>query len=147
MNRRRPSKNGYILVAVLVCISLVLALTLGALQTAMRMRREVIRQHLLSQSSLLCETGLARAALRLRDGDYAGEIWKPEMPELPGKRAEVTIVFLERGPTGATVQVTAVLDDLSPNHDHSPNHHRICRSLTTRLVNKSKTKTIPGENP
>ncbi len=141
MNKRTPKRGGTMLVAVLACLSLVLALTLAALQTALRMRREVLKQHLLSQTALLCENGLARAAVRHRNADYSGETWKPAMPELSGKQAEVSIVFVERGPTGDKVQITAIIEDIQVGRN------RVCRSLTTTLVNKSSTEFIPGENP
>ena len=141
MNKRIYKRGGYMLVAVLACLSLVLALVLAALQTAMRMRREVLKQHLLSQTALLCENGLARAAVRHQNAKYAGETWKPSMPERFGKRAEVSIVFLDRSPTGAKVQVTAVIEDIQAGRN------RVCRSLTTTLVNKSSTEFIQGENP
>lgn len=129
------------LVAVLACLSLVLALVLAALQTALRMRREVLKQHLLSQTSLLCENGITRAAARQLDANYAGETWKPSMPELFGKQAEVSIIFLERSPTATKVQVTAVIEDTQAGRN------RVCRSLTTTLVNKTSTEIIQGENP
>lgn len=141
MNRRTHKRGGYLLVAVLACLSLVLALVLAALQTALRMRREVLKQHLLSQTALLCENGLARAAVRHQNASYAGETWKPSMPELFGKQAKVSIVFLERSPTAAKVQVTAVIEDIQAGRN------RVCRSLTTTLVNKSSTEFIQGENP
>ena len=131
MNRRRSKRAGYMLVVVLACLSLVMALTIAALQTALRMRREVRKQHLVSQTSLLCETGLARASLRHLDPNYLGETWLPPISELPGKQAEVSIVFLQRSPTRSTVQVTAVLEDI-----HTKNN-RVQRTLTTHLVNKS----------
>jgi Tfp pilus assembly protein PilX len=141
MSKRTHKRGGYMLVAVLACLSLVLALTLTALQTALRMRREVIKQHLLSQTSLLCETGVARAAIRQRERDYSGETWNPSLPELPGKRAEVCIEFLERSPTRTKVQVTAVIEDFQTTRN------RVCRSLTTSVANKSSTDSIQRENP
>ena len=117
-----------------------MALTVAALQTALRMRREVRKQHLVSQTNLLCETGLARAAHRHLDPDYAGETWLPPIPEFPGKQAEVNIVFLERSPTRTTVQVTAVLDDIQTKNN------RVQRTLTTYLVNKSLAE-IQSEPP
>ena len=141
MRKGRLNRRGYILVAVLACMSLVLALTLAALQTALRMRREVTMQHLISQTSLLCETGIARAAYRQQDPDYLGESWRPLLTELPGKQAEVTIVFLERSPTRTKVQVTAVLEDAQKR-----NGNRVQRSLTTNLVHESQTESSKGEN-
>ena len=141
MRKGRLNRGGYILVAVLACMSLVLALTLAALQTALRMRREVTMQHLVSQTSLLCETGIARAAYRQQDPDYLGESWRPLLTELPGKQAEVTIVFLERSSTRTKVQVTAVLEDA-----HKRNGNRVQRSLTTNLVHESQTESSKGEN-
>lgn len=141
MRKGRLNRRGYILVAVLACMSLVLALTLAALQTALRMRREVTMQHLVSQTSLLCETGIARAAYRQQDPDYLGESWRPLLTELPGKQAEVTIVFLERSPTRTKVQVTAVLEDAQKR-----NGNRVQRSLTTNLVHESQTESSKGEN-
>lgn len=137
MNRRRSKRAGYLLVVVLACLSLVMALTIAALQTALRMRREVRKQHLVSQTNLLCETGLARAAHRQLDPNYSGETWLPPIPEFPGKQAEVRIVLLERGPTRTTVQVTAVLEDMQTKNN------RVQRSLTTDLVNKSQAEIQP----
>ena len=131
MNRQRSKRAGYLLVMVLACLSLVMALTIAALQTALRMRREVRKQHLVSQTSLLCESGMARAAHRHLDPDYTGETWLPPLPEFPGKQAEVSIVFLERNPTRSTVRVTAVLEDIETKNN------RVQRTLTTYLVHKS----------
>ena len=133
MNRRRSKRAGYMLVVVLACLSLVMALTIAALQTALRMRREVRKQHLVSQTSLLCESGLARASHRHLDTTYTGETWLPPIPELPGKQAEVSIVFLERSATRSRVQVTAVLEDIQNKNN------RVQRTITTHLVNKSLT--------
>ena len=141
MNRGRSNRGGYILVAVLACLSLVLALTVAALQTALRMRREVTKQHVVSQTSLLCETGIARAAYRQHDPNYLSETWRPLLPELPDKHAEVSIVFLERSSTRSKVQVTAVIED-----SQKRNQNRIQRSLITSLVHESQTESSKGEN-
>ncbi len=141
MNKRRSKRAGYMLVAVLACLSLVMALTIAAVQTALRMRREVRKQHLVSQTSLLCETGLTRAADRQRDPNYSGETWSPLLPEFPGKRAEVSIVFLERSPNRCMVQVTAVLDDIQTKNN------RVQRTLTTYLINESQSELPKGEIP
>ena len=142
MTKRRTKRAGYMLAAVLACLSLVLALTVAALQTALRMRREIVKQHLVSQTTLLCETGLVRAARRQQEAEYTGETWKPLLPELPGKQAEVSIVFLERGTTHSTVQVIASIEDPLLG-----NSNRVQRSLTTRLVHEILPETSQGENP
>lgn len=132
MNRRRTKRTGYMLVVVLACLSLVMALTIAAVKTALRMRREVMKQHLVSQASLLCEAGLTRASNRHRhDPEYSGETWSPLLPELPGKQTEVSIVFLERSSSRSIVQVTAILEDTQTKNN------RVQRTITTNLVNKS----------
>ncbi len=131
MNRRRMKRAGYMLVVVLACLSLVMALTIAAVQTALRMRREVMKQHLVSQAGLLCEAGITRASFRHLDPDYSGETWNPLLPELPGKKAEVNIVFLERSSSRSTVQVTAILEDIQTKNN------RVQRSITMSLINKS----------
>lgn len=141
MNRRRSKRAGTMLVVVLACLSLVLALTIAALQTALRMRREVRKQHLVSQTSLLCETGLARAAHRHLDPNYSGETWLPPLPEFPGKQGEVSIVFLERTPNRSTVQVTAVLEDVETKNN------RVQRTLTTNLLINKSLSDLQSELP
>ena len=145
MNSRRTKRAGYMLVAVLACLSLVMALTIAAVQTALRIRREVRKQHLVSQASLLCETGLARAAYRQRDPNYSGETWSPLLPEFPGKQAEVSIVFLERNPTRAMVQVTAVLEDTQTKNNRV--QRTLTTNLTTNLMNESRSELPKGEIP
>ena len=139
MNRRRTRRTGYLLVAVLACLSLVMALTIAAVQTALRMRREVRKQHIVSQANLLCEAGLSRASHRRQDPEYAGETWSPSLLEFPGKQTEVNIVFLERSSTRSLVQVTAVIDDI-----HTKNN-RVQRTLVTSLINESQSELPKGE--
>lgn len=134
MNRSQKKRNGYMLVAVFACLSLVMALTIAAVQTALLMRREVRKQHIVSQANLLCEAGFTRASNRRQDPEYVGETWSPTLPELPGKRTEVSIVFLERSPTRSLVQVTAVIDDI-----HAKNN-RVQRTLVTSLIYESQSE-------
>ena len=139
MNRWRKKRSGYMLVAVLACLSLVLALTIAAVQTALRMRREVRKQHFVSQANLLCEAGLTRASHRRHDPAYIGETWNPPLPEFPGKQTEVNIVFLERSQARTLVQVTAVIDDIQTKNN------RVQRTLVTSLANESPSELPKGE--
>lgn len=81
MRRIKPaSRQGAVLVCVIACLAVSTVLIALSVQAALRSRREVRLQLQLRQTELLCEAGVMRAALKLRDDSaYSGEVWTPAM--------------------------------------------------------------------
>jgi len=64
MQRRRfEDRSGALLIAVLICIGVVLALTMSALQTSLNQRRQLSRTLQLEQTRLLLEAAAESAAV------------------------------------------------------------------------------------
>jgi hypothetical protein len=89
-----------VLIAALVCLSIVVAVVGSMLQGTLRARRQLHAQRDLRQTELLLQAGVDRALFRLlNNADYRGETWK-----LPAK----AIV----GSLGGQVTIEATRDSL-----------------------------------
>jgi len=90
MNHRRgPSKpkpndrRGVVLIAALVCLSIVLAMLGSMLLGALRRGRELHAERDRRQCELLLEAGVDRAVYRLaKEPSYRGETWTLRAPEI-----------------------------------------------------------------
>ena len=99
---------GGILVAVLVCLSVIAALLFSSLQISLRQRRQLDREHQMEQTRLLAEAGLVHAIRTVESAgsDFEGQsiIIQPGLDDT--KQAEVKIEF-DTGKDIVDVLVTA----------------------------------------
>jgi hypothetical protein len=124
--------RGAALVAVIVAMTIALALFAIWMRTIVRERQRSTMRQIHMQSARLAEAGLSRAlAMRSADPQYDGETWKVEAASLGGSQAaevriqltplaesgrlrcEVTAVY----PAGATrkAQISRQLEFTAPN--------------------------------
>lgn len=83
---KRCVRRGGILVAILVCLTIVSSLAIGALTTAIRNHRETKLLHQLRQTDLLVDSGIKRALSEFElDSNYDGEQWRPSMESFDGE--------------------------------------------------------------
>lgn len=78
-------RNGAFLVVALICLVLSTALVGSVLSMAQRQQRQMLHYQRQLQAEWLAESGLERAAFRLRtDSLYPGEVWSISSAELGG---------------------------------------------------------------
>jgi hypothetical protein len=87
-------RRGAVLVAALVCLTIVMAIVGGMLKATLAMRRQLRVERDVRQTELLLEAGAARAAFRLAgEADYDGETWELPAEAIIGHGSgRVTIV-------------------------------------------------------
>lgn len=108
-NSCRRDRDGSVLVAVIVCLSLIGVLMFSALQTSLKHRRQLDRELQMEQTRWLAEAGLVRAEKLLKSADDLPEepaIFRPKLDET--KACEVTIAF-SKNKQIQTVTVTATV--------------------------------------
>ncbi|MEX2113400.1 MAG: hypothetical protein WD845_09455 [Pirellulales bacterium] len=94
--------RAYVLVAVLVCLSIVLVLATAWLRTLALERRHVRADARGLQAEFLAASGLSRAAARLAgDASYSGETWRVDRDALDG-------------PAGGTVTIAVAAEPDRP---------------------------------
>lgn len=97
MNYRRStsklSRQGVLLIAVLICMAVVIAIIGVMFSSSLRTRRQLHSERDLRQVELLLDAGLRRAVARIAaDESYLGETWRlPADQLLQHGAAEVTI--------------------------------------------------------
>ncbi len=122
INKQTVKRQGAVLVCVIACLAVSTVLIALSVQTALRSRREVRLQLQLRQTELLCEAGVMRAALKLRDdSSYSGEDWSPELAlesyHTAKVRIEVQAISSELSAEKNSRQVT-VTAKLDSHFDH-----------------------------
>jgi len=107
-NKRHRDPTGFVLVAVLVCLSVIGALIFSAMQTSLRQRKQLDRELQMEQTRLLAEAGVVHATQLI---ETAKDDWKqnpiliePALHDL--KHAELKIE-LTRNKNAVDVVVTA----------------------------------------
>ena len=117
IRNRSANRKGAVLVCVIACLAVATVLIALSVQCALRSRREVRLQLQLRQTELLCEAGVMRAALKLRDDSaYTGEVWEPKLESENYHSASVKIDLQSLAdasaadPQSLQVLVTAKLD-------------------------------------
>jgi hypothetical protein len=123
--RRRAT----LIVAVLVCLTLVTVLAGVWMKLLAVEQRQVRGQQNVVQAEYLAEAGLSRAAARLAaDPAYTGEIWQPSAAALGAKLPAKITISVAVAPDGAaarTVSVAAQFPESGP--------HRVLRSRTQTI--------------
>ena len=78
-------RNGAVVVAALVCLTVVVAVVASMIQGALLARRQLRVQRDLRQTELLLQAGAERAAAKLQQDDaYRGETWRIDGADLLG---------------------------------------------------------------
>jgi Tfp pilus assembly protein PilX len=97
--RLSAKRRGGILVLALICLVLAAALIGTVLRQVQLQRRQIAQHDRRLQAEWLAESGLERAAARLRaDPAYAGETWSVPASELGGTDAGEVIVHVGAAP-------------------------------------------------
>jgi type II secretory pathway component PulK len=108
--RREGSRPAFLLVAVLVCLTLAMALSATSARTLLLERRVLASQQQVLQAEYLAAAGLARAQAQLAlDPSFRGETWQLDADQLPGHGpAQVTIRIVDKPDDPAVRQLQAV---------------------------------------
>lgn len=78
IREQRRSRDGTLVVCVMVCLLVASTIVTATTQMALRSRREVRREQQMRQTELLLDAGILRASNKLRaSADYQGEVWRP----------------------------------------------------------------------
>src|SRR5436305_5654399 len=92
-NRNSSDRRGTVLIAALVCLSIVLAMLGSMLLSALRRGREMHAERDRRQCELLLQAGVDRAAYRLtKESSYRGETWTLEPSEITGQSAGLVTI-------------------------------------------------------
>ena len=115
-------RRGFVLVAVLVCLTVVMLLTTAMVRETVLADRRQRLQELELQANWLLQAGCDRAAARLRHTpDFAGEVWEPAEGQLPhgtAARIAIRVQPLADAETGreTVIEVTYPLHAEHPIH-------------------------------
>ena len=108
LNRNQRTRSGVVLVAVLVCLSVITVLIFSAMQTSLRQRKQLDRELQMEQTRLLAEAGIAFASRLIESSNGETDIdpatLNPKLHQL--KTSEVKIETTKRDAV-IDVKVTA----------------------------------------
>ena len=108
LNRNQRARSGVVLVAVLVCLSVITVLIFSAMQTSLRQRKQLDRELQMEQTRLLAEAGIAFASRLIESSNGETDIdpatLNPKLHQL--KTSEVKIETTKRDAV-IDVKVTA----------------------------------------
>lgn len=105
---RFSSRQGTLVVCVLVCLLVVASLAGATTHAALRWRRSIRLDRQMLQTELLLDAGILRAAKQLRSSaDYRGETWRPSR-ESVGFESPMVEIQVTRRDDPATHQVKVV---------------------------------------
>jgi hypothetical protein len=108
---RCAQRPGVVLVAVIVTLTIGLALFAVWAQTIVRERRQMANQQLRLQAVRLAEAGIQRAlARRAADPDYGAETWSVPATHLGGKHAAAVRIRLTPAENTAMTRVEATAE-------------------------------------
>lgn len=102
----RPSnhRKGTVLIAVLVCMSVVMALLLGTLRMTISMRRQAQKERLVEQARCMVDAGIRYSKTRLaKDPDYNGDSIELNL----GDKGRVHSIKIECGQGESEIRVSA----------------------------------------
>ena len=122
---RYRRRRATLVVAVLVCLTLVTVLAGVWMKLLAVERRQVRNQQEAMQAEYLAEAGLARAIRALEsDAAYAGEVWQPSAESLGAKtsaQVTITVAASPDAPSARAISVAAAFPETGP--------HRALRSV------------------
>ena len=125
--------------AAIVCLTLTTAISVSLVRLALASHQQVEREHWRLQSTWLAESGLSRAAARLRaDADYSGEDWTPAEIGPEKQDGRVTIKVAADPQDAARVVITATADFPADPTD---------RVRTTRTLTLARPSEPPAPQP
>lgn len=115
--RRKPNRQGSVLVCIIACMIVVTAIAAASIQATLRARRETKIDLQVVQVELLCQAGILRARTQADSNkDYRGEQWKPSLAD-EKHQATIDIVVSQKDERTKAVNVNASLkseDSLLP---------------------------------
>lgn len=112
--RTRQRRSGAALIIVVVVIAVAMTLAAGAASRIAASHRDLQVRERHAQAVRLAESGVRRAAARLRgDADYEGETWDLSADQLRqpyGAQVRIAVTPIDDQASGARVTATAVCD-------------------------------------
>lgn len=130
MGRSMRRDRGAVLVAALVALLIVMSLLGTMLLGAIAARRQLRAERQLRQCELLLRAGIDRAAAqKAKDAAYRGETWQLSKGALPGGEARVLIAVR---PAAADMPATLEITAEYPLGDESSIRRTFTGTFTTR---------------
>ncbi len=115
------------MIVAIICLTLTSAMAVSLVRLALVSHQQAERDGWRMQSVWLAESGLARAAARLRENaGYRGEQWTPSDIGAVGENGTVLITVAAAGDDHAKLTITATADF----PDHPTDRVRTTRTLT-----------------
>ena len=136
--RSTIKRRGTVLIAVLVCMGFATTILLGAVQTSLRMRREVRQELQMEQTKWLMDLGVRNAIVKLQDQpEYAGESlsFAPPLGKFADASIEISVDRNDQPDDRVRLRVTAQLNSAGGNQTSQT------RRSTELLVNLSGTSS------
>ena len=132
----RHHRRAALIMAVLVCLTLVTVLAGVWMQLLAVERRHVRNQQGAMQAELLAEAGMARAVRALQtDAAYPGEVWQPSAEALGAKlpaKVSISVASVADAPRARAISVAAAFPEVGSQ--------RALRSI-------QQTIHLPAEEP
>ena len=124
-HRRRKSRRGAVLVAVIVCVAVATVVFISIVKMAGAGRRTTRTETWRLQAAWLAESGLERAAWRLASDDtYSGEAWTVPAEELAGTDAGAVKIEVEAVPDDPSRRLVRVRADFPDHPRHRARHSK-----------------------
>jgi hypothetical protein len=109
--RHKPSRRAAILIAALVCLTIVMALVGGMLHAALRSTRQLRSERDLRQCELLLAAGIDRANHKLATApDYRGDTWQLSPDQLNGGAAGEVTIHITAEPVSNSRQIEVMAE-------------------------------------
>lgn len=139
--RTLSRKRGAVLIAVLVALGLLIVMISVTLQGALRSRREVRNQLILTQTNWLCDAGLQRAIRAVRkNAAYDGELWSPQLSEQNIFGASVHISVETRS---QSKHIRVVAEIAIRNSEHQRMRRSVERTIASETTSADSEPSSP----
>ncbi len=143
MKRRvnKSRRSAAILFCVLACMLIATSLLVVCLRGAMRARAETRSYLQVRQAELLCDAGVQRAAIKMKQSDqYTGEVWTPKLTINGDLHPTVAIkITSDNASQQRRVEVTT-------NLLHSETLLNVQPSVIQRSIRTPISKTTPSNS-
>ncbi len=106
--RPRRGRHGFMAIATLTCLLVIVAMVFHMLQSSMRARRELLIDRDHRQAELLMEAGAARARFKMDTDDaFPGDVWEIPAKEIVDNGSAKVTTSITRGSDSRILQVVA----------------------------------------
>jgi len=144
--RRKRRRDGWTMIAVLVCLSIAMAITAAGMRTSLRARRQLNNQWQLEQTRWLLDAGIRRTQrLAAEQPDYEGESWVLDeaLDSYASARVEINVVKSDSYVANEVKQFEIV--SIIRNRDDVPVQTKRSRVVSVSVLTDSEDTNEPKE--